>query len=85
MKTVADVCVTLANERHVIRTLEVVWDIPPHTEINRALRRLDDFIHSEQSRVDRRHWDASLNMLIALKQAKLSLGVGLLNLEHRYA
>lgn len=79
MTTVKDICATLENGRHVQNALHFAFDIPPETEINRAIRRLDEKIRLETAL--EYHWSYSHNLNVAMRQAKLSLGVGLLNVS----
>lgn len=80
MKTVADICAKLDNERHVLAALEHAFPkrITPDMEINAAIERLDDLIQREIKKGDARHWSYSVNLRIAMQQARQSLGVGLL-------
>lgn len=80
MKTVADICARLDNERHLLHALEFAFPrfIKPDMEINDAIKRLDQMIVAETAKKDKRHWSYCMNRLIAMKQARVSLGVGLL-------
>lgn len=80
--TVDDICALIHQGRHTRRALNIGFDIPPETEINRALRRIDHKIevqkHHRQRASQGKSHGYDNNALIALVQCRQALNLGLL-------
>lgn len=79
--TVDDICALIHQGRHTRRALDC-FEIPPETEINRALRRIDHKIdvqkHHRQRASQGKTNSYDSNELIALVQCRQALNLGLL-------
>lgn len=71
--TVEDICSDMPMGKHVLRALEHAYNIPPTTEINKAIRWMDRLILSQKSHRQAKSWAYDSNKLIGLVQNKRSL------------